>query len=404
MDLSIMLNKIRLKDFLSFGPEGIDLELLPLNVLIGPNASGKSNFIQALKILKAAPDKIIAPISNGGGAKAFKWHGLKANDRNNSCIRAFVRWHYTYYDYELQFSHTHDGYFDLRNELIAVLQEENQEEKEIYSLNYKLKGPKYKNNQILPGFGYDQDSLEDENFQFDKNQSVFAQLHNTQKYPEIEQLRRTFESIQIYEAWTMGDSFQPRKSQPVDMDVKYLRPDAANLAGVLNKFDNLSGDVTDKILKNMRKVYPELKKISIDITDSQYYLRFHEESLADPVPAIRQSDGVLRFLCILAILHNPDPPTLICLEEPEIGLHPDAIRILGNLLKEASKRTQLIVTTHSDLLVSTLTDTPESVVICNRDKNGTHMKRLESKKLERYLEDYPSLGQLWLQGELGGTL
>jgi predicted ATPase len=91
------------------------------------------------------------------------------------------------------------------------------------------------------------------------------------------------------------------------------------------------------------------------------------------------------------------------LEEPEIGLHPDAIGILGKLLKEAAKRTQLIVTTHSDLLVSEFRDTPESIVICERDDQGTHLKRLEPETYKKWLKDY-SIGDLWLRGDLGGTL
>jgi predicted ATPase len=100
---------------------------------------------------------------------------------------------------------------------------------------------------------------------------------------------------------------------------------------------------------------------------------------------------------------HPSPAPLICIDEPEIGLHPDAIHVIGKLIKEASTRTQLIVATHSDLLVSELSDTPESVIVCERDENGTRMERLDPRKLEVWLKDY-SLGHIWLQGELGGTL
>ena len=132
-------------------------------------------------------------------------------------------------------------------------------------------------------------------------------------------------------------------------------------------------------------------------------LRFHEKFLDQTVPAIRQSDGVLRFLCYLVIFMNPKPPPLICLEEPEIGLHPDAIRVLSKLIKEASQRTQLIITTHSDLLVSGLSDVPESIVVCDRDMDGTKMERLSADKYEEWLKKY-SLGDLWLRGEFGGVL
>ncbi len=91
---------------------------------------------------------------------------------------------------------------------------------------------------------------------------------------------------------------------------------------------------------------------------------------------------------------------LICIEEPEIGLHPDMMSTIADLLVEPSGRTQLIVTTHSEALVSSLP--PESVLVCERDYLGTHLRRLDPERLKKWLENY-SLGELWSMGEIGGT-
>ncbi|MNV58434.1 hypothetical protein D3C71_1508120 [compost metagenome] len=120
------------------------------------------------------------------------------------------------------------------------------------------------------------------------------------------------------------------------------------------------------------------------------------------VPATRLSDGTLRYLCLLAILCHPNPPPLICIEEPELGLHPDVLPTLANLLKDASERTQLIVTTHSDGLVDAMTDQPEAVIVAERGPQGTTLTRLDVEKLKPWLEKY-RLGQLWTRGEIGGT-
>ena len=120
------------------------------------------------------------------------------------------------------------------------------------------------------------------------------------------------------------------------------------------------------------------------------------------ISATRLSDGTLRFLCLLAILCDPEPPPLICIEEPELGLHPDILPTVADLLKEASQRTQLIVTTHSDMLVDAMTDCPESVVVCEKHDGKTEMTRLAASDLAVWLEKY-RLGQLWIQGQLGGT-
>lgn len=93
---------------------------------------------------------------------------------------------------------------------------------------------------------------------------------------------------------------------------------------------------------------------------------------------------------------------MICLEEPEIGLHPDIIPGLAKLFLEASQRTQLVVTTHSDMLVSALSEVPEAIVVCERGEEGSQLRRLEPDKLSEWLERY-RLGELWTMGEIGGT-
>ena len=107
-------------------------------------------------------------------------------------------------------------------------------------------------------------------------------------------------------------------------------------------------------------------------------------------------------LCLLAILCDPDPPKLICIEEPELGLHPDILPKVADLLLKASERTQLIVTTHSDILVDAMTDCPEAVVVCAKEHGQTTMARLKADDLSEWLKKY-RLGQLWTKGEIGGT-
>lgn len=121
------------------------------------------------------------------------------------------------------------------------------------------------------------------------------------------------------------------------------------------------------------------------------------------VPASRLSDGTLRYLCLLAILCDPTPPPLICIEEPELGLHPDVLPKVADLLVQASLRTQIVVTTHSDVLVDAMTDRPESVIVVEKHEGKTFMKRLtDDDELKGYLEDY-RLGEAWLRGMIGGT-
>jgi predicted ATPase len=107
----------------------------------------------------------------------------------------------------------------------------------------------------------------------------------------------------------------------------------------------------------------------------------------------------LHYLFLMALLLDPTPPPLLCIEEPEIGLHPAILPLIADMLIEASQRTQLIVTTHSDALISTLP--PESVIICERDDEGSHLHRLEAEPLKDWLENY-TIGDLWRMGHIGG--
>ena len=131
-------------------------------------------------------------------------------------------------------------------------------------------------------------------------------------------------------------------------------------------------------------------------------LFIHEAGLREPVPSTRISDGTLRILAILALLLAPTPPPLLCLEEPELGMHPDAVALLAELLVDASERMQLVITTHSDVLLSALSEQVDSVIVCENDGAGTNLRRLDPEWLKHWLDEY-RLGDLWRIGELGGN-
>jgi predicted ATPase len=105
---------------------------------------------------------------------------------------------------------------------------------------------------------------------------------------------------------------------------------------------------------------------------------------------------------MLAVLCNPVCPLLVCIEEPEIGVHPDMILEITDLLVEASKRTQIVVATHSDMIVDRFTDAPENIVVFEKEGASSTMKRLDRKELKAWLKKY-RLGQLWAMGHLGGS-
>ena len=126
-----------------------------------------------------------------------------------------------------------------------------------------------------------------------------------------------------------------------------LLPDSRNLALVLNQIEHKDGRQFNQLLK--RFCAPVLSRMSTRVSGGTVQFYLHEPGFTSPVPATRLSDGTIRFVAILATLLSPTSPPLVCIEEPELGLHPDAVALIAELLIEASNRMQLVVTTHSDL-------------------------------------------------------
>jgi predicted ATPase len=178
-----------------------------------------------------------------------------------------------------------------------------------------------------------------------------------------------------------------------------LEEDFSNLGLVLNRLRRIPKAKT-AILAVLGDLYDGLDDFDVSVEGGTVQVFFTEGDFT--IPATRLSDGTLRYLCLLAILCDPEPPPLICIEEPELGLHPDILPKVADLLIDASGRTQLIVTTHSDILVDALTERPDAILVCERHDGQTVTRHLDEQGLAVWLEKY-RLGELWTRGELGGT-
>jgi predicted ATPase len=228
-------------------------------------------------------------------------------------------------------------------------------------------------------------------------QSILSQVKDPERYPVLAYLDSSYSRIAIYREWTFGRYAPPRQEQKADLRTDALMATCENLALVLNK---IRPQGRKRLLEALKALYPEIQDFNVQVEAGRVQLFLEEGDYS--IPATRLSDGTLRYLCLLAILCHPDPPPLVCVEEPELGLHPDVLPELARLLVEASERTQLIVTTHSDILVDAMTERPEAVVVCEKHDGKTEMTRLKKEDLAAWLDKY-RLGQLWTKGQLGGT-
>ncbi len=228
-------------------------------------------------------------------------------------------------------------------------------------------------------------------------QSILSQFKDPERYPVLAYLDSMYSRIALYREWTFGRYTPPRQEQKADLRTDYLMTTCENLALVLNK---IRPKGRQRLLEALKALYPEIQDFNVQVDAGRVQLFLEEDNYS--IPATRLSDGTLRYLCLLAILCHPEPQPLICIEEPELGLHPDVLPELSRLLIEASERAQLIVTTHSDILVDGMTERPESVIVCEKHNGETEMRRLKKEDLAMWLDKY-RLGQLWTKGQLGGT-
>lgn len=385
----MLLKSISLTNFLSYGESSEPLALGPLNVIIGPNGSGKSNLLEAVELVHWAPRDLLAAIRDGGGVQEWLWKGAAKtpiatldavfhNPKGSTDLR-----------YLLRFTEVGQR-FEIVDERIENAAPDTGHKKPYLYYSFQNGKP------VLTVKGK-QRRLRHEDI--DRSASILTQRKDPEQYPELTYLGRAFSQIRLYREWSFGRYTMPRLPQKADLPNDLLEPDASNLGLVMNR---LQGDpnVTRKILQSLQVLYEGIDGFHVKIEGGTVQVIFHEGRFS--IPATRLSDGTLRYLCLLAILCHPEPPPLVCIEEPELGLHPDVLPSLAELLKEAAERTQLIVTTHSDILVDALSDRPEVVVVAERAESGTTLSRLDPARLAVWLDKY-RLGQLWTRGQLGGT-
>ena len=387
----MFLKSLELKNFLSFGSSAAPLEMRPLNVLIGPNGVGKSNLVESRNLMRSAPNPsekadMLAAINAGGGVREWIWKG--GDESASASIDAIVdhpsggkalRYH-------LGFSGANDQ-FAITEERIENHPADGEDD-----FHYKFADGKSLMNVASSHFSgiVEQDDL-------NERASMLSQYKSQKFYPEVTHIAHQFSSIKIYGEWDVGRKSSLRRHQRTDLPSGQLLPNADNLYMVLSRLGN-DPTLKRRLLELVERLDHRFKDFGLEVIAGSMQAILHDGDHVIPAP--RLSSGTLRLLCLITVLCNPEAGSLVCIEEPELGLHPSVLPVVADLLVDASERTQLIVTTHSRLLVDALTYTPESVVVASRGDEGTRLDRLSKADLEVWLKKY-SLGDLWRIGEIG---
>ena len=327
-----LIQSIRLENILSFGPDVAEFPLEPLNVFIGPNASGKSNLIEVLSLLHAAPSDLQEPIRRGGGVRDWLWKGVTdtltatvevtvENPKGQMALR-----------YRLSFTEAASR-FDLRDEAVENERPQTGSETPYFYYRYDERGHPVINVLTTTEGNRDERRLIREDVRPD--QSILSQRRDPDSFPELTYMATQFDNMRFYRELDLKRDAPVRLPQKPDLPQDFLMEDAWNLGVVLSPMLNQL-DVKERILERMRDFYPSFREVTATVDGGAVQIFFHEKGLLHPVPATRLSDGSLRYLCLLAMLCHPNLRGVVCIEEPELGLHPDAQKLPSSWLRRQS--------------------------------------------------------------------
>ncbi len=383
---ALPLEKVTVTGLLSFGDETV-FDFGRLNLLVGPNGSGKSNLLSCIRILRLAPLDIQQAFQDSG-FEDWIYKGISAQPAS---LQARLNTPEPL-EHKVRFLPQTAGRAALEEVVSRVDGEE-------------LKDPlfvgSHRGGATLSALGkrrrINRQLSTDE---YNPLASILSQIRDAGQYPEITHLADLYSRFRIFSEWTFGRTSKLRDATPTSRTTTMLSESMDDLPLALNGLERTAAH------KKIQDLLSELKETYVDyvtrILFGRVGLELLESPFESPLPAQRLSDGTLRFLALAAILFQPAPPPLICLEEPELGMHPDMIRMVAKMIVDAASRTQLIVTTHSESLLTALQDDFDALFAFDTGLNGSVVRRLSQAEYSQWREEH-TLGELWTSGELGGN-
>jgi predicted ATPase len=341
-----------------------DFKLRDINVLIGANGAGKSNFISLFRMMAALAEKNLHLfVPKQGGPDALLYRGRKHTS-----------------EMELQFHFSRRSWKTYQITLIPTLDNR---------LIFK--------SEFIGGFDENPVYSDSGSETIDETTEIWE---SNSKF--INYARPVLQSWRVYHFHDTSDTATVKQLHASNDNLR-LKPDAANLAAYLAFLKSGFPDAYRRIVDTVRLAAPFFGDFVIrDPLPATVELEWTERGDPDtPYRAHVLSDGTLRFICLTTLLLQPIHllPDTVLIDEPELGLHPYAINLLADMLKEVAETKQIIVSTQSVELLNYFE--PQDVVVVERENDASTFKRLDAQELADWLEDY-SLGELWKRNILGG--
>ncbi len=363
------LKNITIKGYKSI--RELDLSLASLNILIGANGSGKSNFISVFAFLKQmAEGRLQEYVATRGGADTILYFGRKVTE-----LLSF-RVEITGYTYTVDLLPTIQDRLVIKQENctaeITDLIRDGEESYEISALQSAENGV---------------------------TESLLHSRHDTDGLGCT--LGGLFLQWHIFHFNDTSDTAKVRGASNID-DNDYLRPDGSNLAAMLYLLQKKHREHYRNIVDVIRLAAPFFDEFHLrpdPLRERLIRLAWRQRGSDQYFDAHALSDGTLRFICLATLLMQPNLPPLILLDEPELGLHPYAVALVAGLLQSAAKRTQVVVSTQSVTLVNRCA--PDDIVVVDHDQAQSTFRRLTADEIAGWLDEY-TLGELWEMNVLGG--
>ena len=397
-----MIKELIVRDFFSFkGEHTIELNT-GVNILVGVNGSGKTSFLNAITMLYEG-------IAGGGLSSLFRQWG-SYNAIVNACGEVKPDCFSVTYVFDADVLRKvvsaspfkKDVYYKIT--VFPIGDGTNYTLCEtLYSEDNKGKKKTFSYLEFRNGIGQisvrTKSGIEVEKYDdgmLSAQELVLRQITDPQRYLPSFVVREAISAIAGYSKFNFDKVRQPADAN----DVKRLISTGENLSHLLSNLNNNYTFQYEKIIECLSDINPNFTGIGYNVFGSRLYLSLREKNLSHAIDALHMSDGTLKYLLLLSIFHNPQRGTLVCVDEPESCLHPDMIRSVAKMMKRAAMTSQIIVATHSALLLNAF-ELDDILVFEKNDKNETQIIRYSEDDFgDREDELLP--GQLWLNGEIGG--
>lgn len=354
----------------------LELALRNLNVFIGANGSGKSNLLSVFRLLawqfSTPTGRLQEYIGRNGGANAILHDGSKITQDIEIDLNLLSD--HGPIDYFCRLSHTAADTLAFTDECCQLANDNSKPAEIFLDMGHGTLAGHFESKLLF---------LADD----PKNWAARIVL-DTLKRISIYQFHDTSFNSRIRGKWSVGDYLT-------------LKEDGANLASVLLHLQSANPQYYRISVDSIRAIVPFFEDFSLHDEHGYVLLRWREKGSDKEFDVSQASDGMLRAMALVTLLNQPPQnlPSVLIIDEPELGLHPSAIEIISGMIRNVARHVQVIVSTQSLQFVDEFE--PEDIVVVDRPRRATEVKRLDPKRLEEWLQDY-SLSELWEKNVIGG--